>query len=77
MVSIIMMSHDCSPYVEETVRSVMAQTYQDWELLFVDDSSNDEIRKLLMQLRDEDDKGRMMYCKGILKKEVMDLKGLI
>lgn len=61
LVSIIMLSHNKARFVEESVRSVMAQTYQDWELLFVDDSSNDEILQLLMQLRDEDDKSRMVY----------------
>ena len=61
LVSVIMLSHNLTRFVEESVRSVMAQTYQDWELLFVDDSSNDEILQLLMQLRDEDDKGRMSY----------------
>lgn len=61
LVSIIMLSHNSSQYVDESVRSVMAQTYQNWELLFVDDSSNDETVQLLMQLRDEDDESRMSY----------------
>ena len=34
-VSIIMLSHGDSTYVVETVKSVLAQTYQNWELLFV------------------------------------------
>lgn len=34
LVSVIMLSHNQSQYVEESVRSVMAQTYQNWELLF-------------------------------------------
>ena len=41
LVSIIMLSHNQAQYVEESVRSVMAQTYQNWELLFVDDNSKD------------------------------------
>lgn len=41
MVSIIMLSHNQAQYVEESVRSVMAQTYTNWELLFVDDNSRD------------------------------------
>lgn len=61
LVSIIMLSHNQARFVEESVRSVMAQTYQNWELLFMDDSSKDETIQLLMQLKEEDDKRRMSY----------------
>lgn len=37
LVSIIMPNYNCAEYVEETVKSVLEQTYSDWELLFVDD----------------------------------------
>lgn len=33
LVSIIMLSHNQAQFVEESVRSVMAQTYKYWELL--------------------------------------------
>ena len=33
MVSIIMLSHNSAQFVEESVRSVMAQSYKKWELL--------------------------------------------
>lgn len=42
MVSIIMLSKDNGRYVEETVRSVLAQTYQNWEIIFMDDFSKDD-----------------------------------
>lgn len=41
LVSIIMLSRRRARFVEESVRSVIAQTYQNWELLFVDDNSKD------------------------------------
>lgn len=53
LVSIIMLSHNQAQYVEETVRSVMAQTYQNWELLFVDDNSKDKTITRMMDLKDE------------------------
>lgn len=53
LVSIIMLSKDNGRYVEETVRSVLAQTCQNWELLFVA-KSNDEALKIVSELRDED-----------------------
>lgn len=51
-VSIIMLSHNKIQYVEESVRSVLAQTYTNWELFFVDDSPrNDDIIHLMMKLK--------------------------
>lgn len=53
MVSIIMLSKNKARYVEESVRSVMAQTYTNWELLFLDDNSKDNTITLMMDLKDE------------------------
>ena len=47
-VSIIMLSHNKAQFVEESVRSVLAQTYTNWELLFVDDNSADDTIKKMM-----------------------------
>ena len=53
LVSIIMLSRNKEQYVEASVRSVMAQTYQNWELLFVDDASKDSTISLLLELKDK------------------------
>lgn len=53
MVSIIMLSKNKAQYVEESVRSVMAQTYKNWELLFVDDNSKDDTITKMMILKEE------------------------
>lgn len=53
LVSIIMLSHGDATYVEETVRSVLAQTYQNWELLFVA-KTNDETLDVFSELREDD-----------------------
>lgn len=58
MVSIVMLSHNGGKYVEETVRSVLAQTYQNWELLFVDDYSSDDTVTQLMEIKQKDDTQR-------------------
>lgn len=68
LVSIIMMSHDSSPYVEETVRSVMAQTYTNWELMFVDDSSQDDTIVKMMELKGNDPRFKIfqtVYARGV------------
>lgn len=50
LVSIIMLSQDNGRYVAESVRSVIAQTYQNWELIFMDDSSKDDTISQMMDL---------------------------
>ncbi len=52
LVSIIMLSHDNGRYVRETVESVLAQTYQNWEIVFVDDSSKDDTLSQMAELRE-------------------------
>lgn len=41
LVSIIMPSYNTAPYIAESINSVIAQTYEDWELIIVDDASTD------------------------------------
>ena len=54
LVSIIMPSYNCGKYVEETIRSVQIQTYQNWEIIFVDDCSTDDSVKKVSTLREKD-----------------------
>ena len=42
LVSIVLPCHDGAAHLDEAVRSVVAQTEKDWELLLVDDGSTDE-----------------------------------
>lgn len=54
LVSIIMPSYNCGKYVEETIRSVQAQTYKNWEIIFVDDCSTDDSMQRVMSLQAKD-----------------------
>lgn len=51
-----MLSRNRAQFVEESVRSILAQTYTNWELLFVDDNSKDDTIKLLIELKASLDK---------------------
>lgn len=51
LVSIIMLSHNQGKYVEESIRSVINQTYWNWELIFIDDSSKDNTIEQIMPLK--------------------------
>lgn len=41
-VTVLMPTYNVAPWVEEAVRSVLNQTYQDFELLVIDDASTDD-----------------------------------
>jgi glycosyltransferase involved in cell wall biosynthesis len=47
LVSIIMAVKDTAPYLHDCIDSIIAQTYQNWELIAVNDHSTDETPKIL------------------------------
>ena len=53
LVSIIMPNYNSEKYIEATIISVLAQTYQNWELLFVDDCSSDASLELANAFQDK------------------------
>lgn len=54
LVSIIMPSYNCGEYVEETIRSVQAQTYRNWEIIFMDDCSTDDTVRKVSAMKEKD-----------------------
>jgi Glycosyltransferases involved in cell wall biogenesis len=54
LVSIITPTYNCAKYIGETIKSVQSQTYQDWEMLIVDDCSSDNTNEIVQQFSETD-----------------------
>ncbi len=61
LVSIIMPSYNTARFIDETIQSVLGQTYTNWELIIVDDCSTDDTDEIVKKyLSDE----RIIYIKN-------------
>lgn len=60
LVSIITPSWNCAKFVEETIQSILAQTYTHWELLFQDDCSTDNTKEIVLAYAEKD--ARIKYA---------------
>lgn len=56
LVSIIMPAYNCEDFIAETIESVEKQSYQDWELLIVDDCSTDKTRDIVEVYKKKDER---------------------
>ena len=60
LVSIIMPSWNTGKFIAESIESVLAQTYKNWELLIVDDCSTDNTDEVIASFKDT----RIKYFKN-------------
>ena len=60
LVSIIMPSWNTGEFIAESIESVINQTYDNWELIIVDDCSNDNTDEIVKQFKDK----RIIYLKN-------------
>lgn len=56
MVDILMATYNGEAFVEEQVRSIIAQSFSDWRLLIHDDGSTDQTKTILHRLMREDER---------------------
>lgn len=61
LVSVIMPSYNTGRFISETVRSVIEQTYANWELIIVDDCSTDNTDEVIANFLSD---GRIHYIKN-------------
>ena len=61
LVSIVMPSYNTGRFIKETIESVLAQSYTNWELIIVDDCSTDNTDEIVNQYLADD---RIRYIKN-------------
>lgn len=56
LVSIITPTYNCGRFIGETIDSVLAQTYSNWEVIIVDDRSTDDTEAVVRKYMEQDDR---------------------
>ena len=56
LVSIITPTYNCSEHISETIKSIQAQTYCNWELLITDDCSTDQTTDIILTYQKTDNR---------------------
>lgn len=59
-VSVVIPAYNIEDYIEETIRSVINQEFQDWELLVIDDGSEDSTLEKVKKLAGKDSRIRIV-----------------
>ncbi|MEE0168235.1 MAG: glycosyltransferase [Eggerthellaceae bacterium] len=53
-VSIVLPTYNGEKYIRESINSVLSQTYEDWELIVIDDCSNDATPAIIQHFMEKD-----------------------
>lgn len=61
-ISILLPTYNGALYIEEAIKSVITQTYNDWELIILDDASTDDTGKISKEYAELDQ--RIIYVKN-------------
>ena len=56
LISVIMPTYNCGKFIEKTIKSVINQTYKNWELIIVDDCSKDNTEDVVNKCSKSDDR---------------------
>jgi glycosyltransferase involved in cell wall biosynthesis len=61
LVSIIIPNYNHAHYLQQRIESILNQTFQDWELIILDDCSTDQSREVIEQYRNHPRISRIEY----------------
>lgn len=64
LVSIITPCYNGAKYIKETIDSVLAQTYPDWEMYIIDDGSKDDSASIVEEYEKKDDRIHLLRQKN-------------
>ena len=60
LVTVITPMYNSGKYIEETLESVISQTYENWELFIIDDGSSDNCVELVSDFKKNDDRIKLI-----------------
>ena len=60
LASVVLPAYNAAPYLAECIESILSQTYQNWELLLINDGSVDETERIALSYADD----RIKYLKN-------------
>ncbi len=66
LISVVMPAHNASLYVEESINSILQQTYTNIELIIVDDGSTDNTKAIILSYEDK----RIRFVRNISKRGI-------
>ncbi len=61
LVSVIVSAYNYGHFIGQTLESVRAQTYQNWECTVVDDASTDDTAKVVARYAEKDNRIRYIH----------------
>jgi glycosyltransferase involved in cell wall biosynthesis len=62
LISIVMSTYNGSQFIEESIKSVLYQTYTNFEFIIINDYSNDNTEKIILNYSKKDN--RIIYIKN-------------
>ena len=61
LISILVPFKNTDHYLADCLESILQQTYQEWELLIVDDGSTDSSREIVQKYADKESSNSFVY----------------
>ncbi|OLO42334.1 glycosyl transferase [Alkalihalophilus pseudofirmus] len=63
LISVITPAYNSEKFIRETIESVLAQTYTNWEMIIVDDCSSDSTTEIIKQYEEQDERLTLIQLK--------------